>query len=720
MSFLNPEILWALPVAGLPVAIHLINRLRVHKMRWAAMRFLSESLRVNQRKLRLEDLLLLALRCLLILLAVLAFARPVRRSLLPAASGGGGTDVVVVLLDHSAGMGQSDGVATRFEQAKTAIRDRLDHARPDAAYGLFLVSNRVDPVLSRPTADLASFRRALDLASLSERPSDLSVGIRAAYEALKPWHDRASEIDVYTDGQASGWSHLDDIRRLRDDHPGVRLVPIILGKQGEDNLGVIKLAPEGGALAANQPCRFKVEVGNYGAKPVDGVRVTLAVDGQAPSDETVIPHIESGAIRAADLLVRFPTPGDHFVTAAIASDRLAIDNQRAVAVQVVGRQRALVFEGGNAAAAEDRDGFFLANALAPYSRARAAQSSLAVATAPAGTLNKASLEGNALVCLCNPGALPANAGADLSAYVLGGGNLIIFPGPLTDPARWQRDPAMWNLLPATPGAAKLPGSSTPTLHWQASGFDHPVTALWNDPSEGTLGGITATGYFPLTLRSASENPGKVAANAPAVLVHYTNDAPAAVEWAVGQGSVTLFAGPAAPPWTDLPMHPVFVPFVQRLWGYLGQRHGAPLSLAPGTPFQATVPLELLGQEFSVLGPEKDARKRVAGQVELDGERAVMRVTDTDAVGAYRLFVGQEDTPRAVFAVQLDPAVSDLRQIDPRELEPLAREADSKTASPTSDLPTLSVTREFWTLLVGVVAALALVELTLAQRFSRSR
>ena len=40
MTFLQPWLLWALPLIFLPVLIHLFNRLRHRSMPWAAMMFL--------------------------------------------------------------------------------------------------------------------------------------------------------------------------------------------------------------------------------------------------------------------------------------------------------------------------------------------------------------------------------------------------------------------------------------------------------------------------------------------------------------------------------------------------------------------------------------------------------------------------------------------------------------------------------------------------------
>src|SRR5262252_7375767 len=74
--FLNP---WAMVAGGAmvsaPILIHLINRMRYRRIRWAAMEFLLKSQKRNRRRLIIEQLILLGLRCLLVVLAGLLVAR---------------------------------------------------------------------------------------------------------------------------------------------------------------------------------------------------------------------------------------------------------------------------------------------------------------------------------------------------------------------------------------------------------------------------------------------------------------------------------------------------------------------------------------------------------------------------------------------------------------------------------------------------------------------
>ena len=66
MSFLQPFLLIALPIASLPIIIHLINQRRYQTTRWAAMMFLLAANKMSRGYARLRQWLILAMRVLAI------------------------------------------------------------------------------------------------------------------------------------------------------------------------------------------------------------------------------------------------------------------------------------------------------------------------------------------------------------------------------------------------------------------------------------------------------------------------------------------------------------------------------------------------------------------------------------------------------------------------------------------------------------------------------
>ena len=68
--------LFGIAAIAAPIAIFLLTRFRPKRVEWAAVIFLQRALRKQQRRLRLENLLLLLIRCLILILLALGLARP--------------------------------------------------------------------------------------------------------------------------------------------------------------------------------------------------------------------------------------------------------------------------------------------------------------------------------------------------------------------------------------------------------------------------------------------------------------------------------------------------------------------------------------------------------------------------------------------------------------------------------------------------------------------
>src|SRR3954463_15225123 len=100
--FTNPMFLVAgAALISAPIIIHLINRMRFKRVRWAAMEFLLKAQKRTRRRLIIEQLILLALRCLLIGLVGLLVLQFIGCS---DTGVGGKPNLHVVLLDDSPSM----------------------------------------------------------------------------------------------------------------------------------------------------------------------------------------------------------------------------------------------------------------------------------------------------------------------------------------------------------------------------------------------------------------------------------------------------------------------------------------------------------------------------------------------------------------------------------------------------------------------------------------
>ncbi|MCU0606425.1 MAG: BatA domain-containing protein [Candidatus Edwardsbacteria bacterium] len=201
MSFLNPWALWFLPLAALPVLIHLFRRRPAAAIPFPDLRFLRESHAATWRRARLQELLLLALRVLAVAALVLALARPRAGLALPGWLGGR-EGAVIIVLDDSASMDARDGGGPLFERAKARALEIIDGraasgrvAVVSAAQGGRIVCGPVDPGRARRLVGRMA-------------PTDLGTDIPAAVAVAAGLAARSggpTEIAVISDLQRTGF-----------------------------------------------------------------------------------------------------------------------------------------------------------------------------------------------------------------------------------------------------------------------------------------------------------------------------------------------------------------------------------------------------------------------------------------------------------------------------------------------------------------------------------
>ncbi|MDX2148784.1 MAG: BatA domain-containing protein [Planctomycetota bacterium] len=186
MPFLHPSLLVAgLACIGIPILIHLLLRRRRRPVPWAAMRFLLEAIKQQRRRLKLEQLLLLAARCLLVLLLALAIARPLWNG--GSGLGGGAPRVLYLLIDNSLtgsavgvdGVSALDGHRARALQ----LLDGLDATRGDRA-ALIPLASPAEGVVLPASRDLPAVRRLVEQLRATDARADWSGALALAASGM--------------------------------------------------------------------------------------------------------------------------------------------------------------------------------------------------------------------------------------------------------------------------------------------------------------------------------------------------------------------------------------------------------------------------------------------------------------------------------------------------------------------------------------------------------
>jgi len=176
MGFLHPAIAWAgVASVALPIIIHLLFRRRRVAIEWAAMELLREAVRRTNRRLRFEQWIVLALRCLALLAAGLAIAVPVLDG---GAAAGDVRRLVIVVVDNgptsALRVGEESELARMVDEVRRMLLD--DAARAGASrdrVGVVLASG-VPALALAPTGDAGAIEQALARLEISEMPSALA------------------------------------------------------------------------------------------------------------------------------------------------------------------------------------------------------------------------------------------------------------------------------------------------------------------------------------------------------------------------------------------------------------------------------------------------------------------------------------------------------------------------------------------------------------------
>jgi hypothetical protein len=292
--FANPA---ALTLGGAmissPILIHLINRMRFRRLRWAAMEFLLKSQKRNRRRLIIEQLLLLALRCLLIALTGLLLARLLNISFGKITSQK--SNLHVVVLDDSLSQKDrekdkpEDGFVSAKNTAKLIADQLAQSTTNDGQVNLvlsecYLKGDQYQPKVYHRLND-AGVRDELNrnLAGLecTSLSLPLSAGLKKAKEiADNNTREEPVTLHILTDFRKIDWSGLEakEVNKLMTalgKHENVKKIYLIDcaagGRQANQggvpqasgNLGIVEVRPSTRVASPTTLVSFTVTVANF-------------------------------------------------------------------------------------------------------------------------------------------------------------------------------------------------------------------------------------------------------------------------------------------------------------------------------------------------------------------------------------------------------------------------------------------------------------------------
>ncbi|MEK7335244.1 MAG: BatA and WFA domain-containing protein, partial [Candidatus Binatota bacterium] len=264
LFFLHPLYLYGLIATSIPFLIHLLNRRRVKRIRFPAVRFVLLSQRRISRTYRLRHWLLLALRSLAVLLLVLLLAHPIFQTGVGLFAGGGSLSLVIVV-DNSLSMKWSRA-GEGFKQAKEAARLLISSLKDGDRVAL-VPTNRSERGEIRLRGEREVLLKELDGIRISAGTADFSSALGKAYELLRE-PAAQKEIWLMTDMALTDWDRF-SISSLGQHDPLIPLKVIKIGHQGEVlNATIKEVKTQGHGVGVGMPVQVQAWIVNFSDKEI--------------------------------------------------------------------------------------------------------------------------------------------------------------------------------------------------------------------------------------------------------------------------------------------------------------------------------------------------------------------------------------------------------------------------------------------------------------------
>ena len=530
MGFLAPWFLGGLAALGVPIFVHLLRRHRASPRPVSSLMFFEPGTQSSARHRRLRYLVLFTLRCALLLLVISAFANPFLRRV----TAGANSRLLLLVLDNSF----SVRAGTRFADAKEQALEVLA-AKPRAQNAQVVSLGAQVEMRTRAISDEAQLRAALE----SIQPADGHANFGELGQAMRTLADTvhgAIELHLFSDMQRTA-------------------MPANFADAVLPNSVELVLHPIGsGAIPANwtvenvdapttlsdpkDPKRSRVQAVVAGFHtPAATKTVALVVNGKTIATRMVnVPANGRSTVEFAPLEVGY---GFNRCEVRIeGGDAFSADDASVFTVRRSDPERVLLVH----AADDTRSALYFGSALSA-----ASQGSLLLQSVSAEQATNLNPSKYAFVVLSDAPMLPGIFEHTLAQYVEKGGSVLIALG--TSAAHHSEIPVWGGGVKDTHYYARTGGAE----RVGQVDFSHP--ALEQAQLSGGNGGWAEVKVFYAAF--VDEAQARVAAR----LVDGT---PLLLDKQLGEGRIVLLASGLENLTNDLPLHAVFVAFVDRMARYL--------------------------------------------------------------------------------------------------------------------------------------------------------
>ena len=737
---------------SIPIIIHLLAKRRFKRVRWAAIDFLILAEKENRRRINIQQLILLILRCLAIFLLGLLLARPYMRPM--GLAGVFGTEAPrhrVFILDDSFSMSYTIGATTTFDKARSTVLRLLEWSfqeTPHDRITLLKTSRPQEPIAGNIILDdkqLLELRSTIERLEPSSLPSHFDDLLAQLVEGLlADPQELNTAVYIVSDFQSNDWlsSQWSAVSGQRsalsgqqsatgsplfafDDWPEFNKPGIVLIQVAEaerPNVAITALRATQPQMVATIDSRVIATISNFSAQTFEEQELRVYLN-DAAQPAVPMPAILPG--QSADVAIDLTFPEDDFqqVRVEIPTDSLGLDDQCTTAWRVQSAIKVLLVNGEPSTRTIDDEVAVLRTALHPEGEVF---SGVQVEIADESELDNMDLDDVHLLILANVYRLSEETVGRIESFVADGGGLAIFLGD-------QVDAQLYNERLFKNGAGLLPcqlgqvisvteATSPPGL---TGDWTHPMLRVFGGEQNPFLSSLAFWQYFecyPLSTEDDEESNVRVVAR-----FSDARQLPAIVESAGGEsgrGKVLLMASSADSEWNNWPGRPSYLVAMLEMCQYAARPDRTRAHLTAGGSLRVFLDAARYQSEAVLRTPNYPSEPEIAlrGEPQAGGRAIELHWPEVDHVGVYELLLTRADgaQERRLLSAHLDSRESNLASCTEAELRRSAPQIDFEFINDVAVLAAKSdeALREFWpALLIGVVMLL-MVEQSLACWFGR--
>ena len=625
---------------SIPIVLHILNKARPKKVNWAAMELLQKTTQQQSKKIKLEDWLLMVLRCLTFLLVALAMMRLVFVNSSDLFSGASRELILVIDSSYSMNHGQYE---SRFDLAKKKAMKIVNSLPSGSKISLVTIGDEPEVLIRHRDPSEISLERYF--AALEAKPEGfgLEVSLSVLDELLNESDSANREVIFLTDAQKRSWcenseSTIEKFAELGQ-KASISLLP--LGDESYENLALSDFHMTSGACRSGGFINLSAKIINHG-ESLATASIELFHNSNIV-DVTSVSSLQPKEERLLRFGVQLESSGPNKFQLSLESDNLEDDNSAYLAIDVPDKLKVLIVEGSPGA------GRYLE--LATQLERSGYAEGLICTVSLASLVSAEQIEKNDVVVLADVGDLDEENIKILDEKVRNGAGLLVYAGVNMD--AFSAEQIIGRLV---------------TMDWEKrvspeDGRDHQIRV---SPQSDQLGlELRRLEAEILDCKVNGFHQVQTAADSK-ILLELDNGNPLLFIQEVDRGKLAIFTTGADREWSSLPLNPagpiLFHLLLQEL--STGDRQK---SLRIGESARVEIRSNRLGAEPKLIGPSGEVSVPVRQEARESNKYIELLLSKTEIPGFHELQFG-DNTDFEVLAANLDAGESDLKPATIDELE----------------------------------------------------